>query len=91
MSIMMFEATGYIELMINKVAVDRCTEKNVWINGRMRRRLTDYTGYFDTHIQAKEYLMQRCKTDLSHAERRIASAKRDIEIINKKLVRIESL
>lgn len=69
---------------IEKVYVDRETDKSVWINGRCFRKDTGgtqyyETRYFDTFREAFDFIDTRLKNKYSYEEEALRSFKQVVE------------
>lgn len=75
----LYKAYTYAQKII-KVEVVRATEKSVWLEGCTGRyaRITEYESYWDTHKEAKDYLINVCKGRIENAKGKI---KRQLEIM----------
>ena len=59
---------------INKVKITKESESSVWVNGRIRRKFSDYECYFDTFQEAKDHVMQQAQKRIDEANRSLAHA-----------------
>ena len=69
---------------IKLVEVDRETESSVWVNGRRSPKLSGYTNYFDTWLEAKSFLLSEAAAD-------VVNAKSKLDHYKSKLQEIEAL
>jgi hypothetical protein len=78
---------------IESVEVERETEQSVWVCGvwhgkkvapRRHSKRSDWDNYFDTWEEAKAFL-------LANAERKVAHARRELEIANSELGNVKGL
>jgi hypothetical protein len=67
---------------IQKVEIERETDSYVWINGYRSRKKSEYECFFDTFIEAKEFLIKKaemsvdsCQINFSEAISRLHKTK----------------
>jgi len=64
------------------VEVEKETDKSVWINGRRNSKRSSYENYFDSLLEAKNYLYKRQESRIRLAEAQIKAAQERISIID---------
>lgn len=67
--------TRYHVIRVEAVEVEKETADFVWINGRCRRKESQYEQYHDTFDDAKRYLITRHLNSVSDAKNRLQIAK----------------
>lgn len=79
--------TGW-QQTIEKVEVERETEKCVWVKrwgsqtASRRNKMSDYECYFDSFDEAKAYLVDAAKRKVTAAEARLQSLKAELKKAN---------
>ena len=74
----MYKTGHWTKNLIDKVEIERKTEYNIWANGRKHNICTEYSQYWDTFDEAKEYLMNKFIASKVLAESRLEKAKNNI-------------
>lgn len=52
---------------IEEVEVERATPDSVWINGRRNAKRSGYDNYFDSHDEAKAFLLEKATNEMNRA------------------------
>jgi len=82
MSKTMFEVCKYSSIpKIKPVEVERITEKSVWIRGLRCKKETNGEKFFESHQEAKDWLLERSKRRIEAFERRLKSEKQNLALI----------
>jgi len=66
--------TGGYQKEIEKVEVEKESEKSVWINGRSHLKRSSCKNYFDTFEQAKKHLVTNGQKHITLCEGRLEYA-----------------
>lgn len=78
----MYKATLFVgDGMIQPVHVERITDHSVWINGRAHHRISNWDSYFETHDDAKNYLIAKIKPMVKNCEKRLKNLNDKIEAL----------
>jgi len=56
---------------IRAIEIDKETDSSVWVDGRVRRKYTEFESFFDTFEQAKEWLLLESKARLDQSRRQL--------------------
>jgi beta-glucosidase-like glycosyl hydrolase len=64
----------FLFIRITSAELDRETENNVWINGRMFRKLTEYNGYYKSYDLAKQAIVDFHQKRMDAASRLLSGA-----------------
>lgn len=67
------------ETRIDKVEVEKETDKSVWVDGRSFRKLSGYECYFDTFEEAKSYYLERAGSKVISAKKQLEFANREFD------------
>jgi hypothetical protein len=79
--------TGGWRYLIEEVEATRINEKSVWfLNSRGKEernaRLSEYSKYFNTKEEAKEYLIERCSSRIESYKLQLSSAQSELQKLN---------
>lgn len=77
--------SGCIE--IQPVFIERETDSSVWINGRRKSKQSEYENYFDTIDEAKQFIIQKAKNEVSQYQNRLEMAEKHYDHIVKALIK----
>ena len=66
---------------IEKIEIDRETDKSVWVNGQRQAKAGGYYAYFDTFGEAKGFLITTVLAEIRNAENSINYQKRELDKI----------
>jgi hypothetical protein len=72
----MYETHNY-GTPITPVEVERETENSIWIKGTKRAKKSNYSSFFDTIQQAKQYLLNKADKSIVTAENSVAYLKEE--------------
>lgn len=66
---------------IEAVEVEKETAQSIWIDGRRIAKLSSYDNYFDSFDDAKNFLCELAKQEISKHRKRLESAQQSLETI----------
>ncbi len=81
--------TGGWKELIEEIEATRVNEKSVWIYNELRNkeersaRYSNYSNYWVTIEEAKNYLKEKLHNQIKRAEKQISKAKNQLKILDK--------
>lgn len=56
---------------IRAIEIDKEIDSSVWLEGRVRRKHSEFESFFDTFEQAKEWLLLEAKARVDQSRRKL--------------------